>query len=188
MNEQRNYRRIPFHTEAELNISETSHSCELIDLALQGALFKTENELPLKIGDQCQLTISLPASDLSMEFTGELIHHRERRLDGVPIPPERRDGPDPPVGVHDAGVGLDGLTVEPQERPDPGVEAPVVLEHLHRGDGRVQRRAAALQLREPHVRRNLTPVRPLDGRVRPAMHHHDRFHPGILQTVLIHPR
>ncbi len=76
MNEQRSYRRIPFQTEAELHIAQTSYSCELVDLALQGALFKTEQELPLQIGDQCLMTISLPASDLTMEFTGEMIHHR----------------------------------------------------------------------------------------------------------------
>ena len=76
MNEQRIYRRIPFQTEAELNIAETAYPCELVDLALQGALFKSELELPLNSGDQCLMTISLPASELTMEFTGELIHHR----------------------------------------------------------------------------------------------------------------
>lgn len=76
MSEQRNYRRIPFQTEAELIIAETAHQCDLVDLALQGALFKTEEELPLVIGNQCHMTIALPASDLTMEFTGELIHHR----------------------------------------------------------------------------------------------------------------
>lgn len=76
MNEQRIYRRIPFHTVAELNISGAPHQCELVDLALQGALFKTEQDLPLEIGNQCQMTIVLPSSDLTMEFTGELIHHR----------------------------------------------------------------------------------------------------------------
>ena len=76
MNEQRNYRRIPFHTEAELNIADTAYKCDLVDLALQGALFKTDQELPLEIGSQCQLTIVLPSSDLTMEFGGELIHRR----------------------------------------------------------------------------------------------------------------
>lgn len=76
MNEQRSYRRIPFHTETEVNINDTKHQCELVDLALQGALFKSEQELPLAIGSRCQMTIALPSSDLTMEFTGELIHQR----------------------------------------------------------------------------------------------------------------
>jgi hypothetical protein len=76
MSEQRSYRRIPFQTEAEINFADSRHSCELVDLALQGALFKSEQDLPLDIGKQCHLTISLPSSDLTMEFTGELIHQR----------------------------------------------------------------------------------------------------------------
>ena len=76
MSEQRFFRRIPFHTEAELHIAEAPYSCELVDLALQGALFKVEHELPLAIGDRSKITIALPSSDLTMEFIGELIHHR----------------------------------------------------------------------------------------------------------------
>ena len=76
MNEQRNYRRIPFQTEAEVHLTGTSYSCELVDLALQGALFKSIQDLPVAIGDRYHLTIALPASDLTLEFTGELIHQR----------------------------------------------------------------------------------------------------------------
>lgn len=76
MNEQRIYRRVSFHTEAELNISNAPYQCELIDLALQGALFKVEQELPLAIGQACKITIALPSSELTLEFTGELIHQR----------------------------------------------------------------------------------------------------------------
>ncbi|NOY13233.1 MAG: PilZ domain-containing protein [Deltaproteobacteria bacterium] len=76
MSEQRTYRRIPFHTEAEVSIDETRHRCVLVDLALQGALFRSEQDLPLGIGQRCQITIVLPSSDLTMEFTGELIHQR----------------------------------------------------------------------------------------------------------------
>ena len=76
MNDQRNYRRIPFQTEAELNISDQRYQCDLVDLALQGALFQTDQDLPIEIGAQCPMTITLPSSDLTMEFTGELIHHR----------------------------------------------------------------------------------------------------------------
>lgn len=76
MNEQRNYRRIPFHTEAELNIDGTGYSCELVDLALQGALFKTEQKLPVAAGQQVEIQIALTSSELKLEFTGELIHQR----------------------------------------------------------------------------------------------------------------
>jgi len=76
MNEQRVYRRISFHTEAQLTINDAPYQCELIDLALQGALFKVEQELPLDTGQPCGITIVLPSSDLTLEFTGELIHQR----------------------------------------------------------------------------------------------------------------
>ena len=76
MDEQRNYRRINFQTEADISIDATPYRCELVDLALQGALFKSEIDLPTSIGTQYPLTIALPASDLTMEFTGELIHQR----------------------------------------------------------------------------------------------------------------
>ena len=76
MSEQRIYRRIPFRTEAELKINDTHYPYDLIDLALQGALFKSEQDIPVEIGQQGTITIVLPASDLTMEFTGELIHQR----------------------------------------------------------------------------------------------------------------
>lgn len=76
MNEKRNYRRINFQTEAEINIDAVSHHCELVDLALQGALFRSEQELPLSIGDKTVLTIELPSSELCLNFNGELIHQR----------------------------------------------------------------------------------------------------------------
>ena len=76
MQEQRSYLRIPFHTEANLTIGGNLYPCELVDLALQCALFKTEQPLPLRIGEHCQITIRLPASKLTMDFTGELMHQR----------------------------------------------------------------------------------------------------------------
>ncbi len=76
MDEQRNFRRINFKTEADISIAATPYRCELVDLALQGALFKSENALPASVGQKYPLTITLPASDLTMEFTGELIHQR----------------------------------------------------------------------------------------------------------------
>jgi hypothetical protein len=76
MTEQRNYRRINFQTVADVAVGDSRYDCELVDLALQGALFKSESGLPVNAGDRCNLTISLPASALTMEFTGELIHQR----------------------------------------------------------------------------------------------------------------
>jgi len=76
MSEQRNFRRLNFQTEADISVADQRMTCELVDLALQGALFKSEQNLPVTIGSSYALTISLPASDLTMEFNGELIHQR----------------------------------------------------------------------------------------------------------------
>ncbi len=76
MTEQRNFRRITFQTKALITIDARPQACELVDLALQGALFKAHNDLPTRIGDQYPLTITLPDTELTLNFTGELIHQR----------------------------------------------------------------------------------------------------------------
>jgi hypothetical protein len=74
MTNQRQYQRISFKTEVTINISGTAHHCELIDLALQGALVRTATVLPLAVGEQALLRIYLPETAVHMDFTGELIH------------------------------------------------------------------------------------------------------------------
>ncbi len=76
MTEQRNFRRINFATEADILIDDIPRRCKLVDLALQGALFTTEKKLPVAVGKHYRLKISLPATDLTLEFNAELIHHR----------------------------------------------------------------------------------------------------------------
>ena len=75
MTEQRNYHRIKFRTEADISINEQIFRCDLVDLALQGALFRSEQQLPLAPGNQAQLSIYLPDTSVRMSFTGELVHH-----------------------------------------------------------------------------------------------------------------
>ena len=76
MTEQRNYRQIDFRTEADISIDNSAYRCDLVDLALQGALFRSERELPLALGNQMPLSIYLPDSSVRMKFIGELIHQR----------------------------------------------------------------------------------------------------------------
>ncbi len=76
MTEQRNYRRINFKTETDVSIDNNVFRCDLVDLALQGALFRSARELPLSLGSQIPLSIYLPDTSIRMEFIGELIHHR----------------------------------------------------------------------------------------------------------------
>ena len=76
MTEQRNYRRINFLTEVDISIDGTIYRCDLVDLALQGALFRSAQELPLSLGSEVPLSIYLPETSVRMKFDGELIHQR----------------------------------------------------------------------------------------------------------------
>lgn len=76
MKDQRNFRRINFQTVADINIGGEHYKCDLIDLALQGALFRSLPSLPVEIGEKAVLSIFLPESSLRLNFTGELIHRR----------------------------------------------------------------------------------------------------------------
>ncbi len=76
MTEQRNYRRINFTTEADIGINNNIFRCDLVDLALQGALFRSARDLSLPLGSQVPLSIYLPETSVRMEFIGELIHQQ----------------------------------------------------------------------------------------------------------------
>ncbi|RLB73285.1 MAG: hypothetical protein DRH07_02130 [Deltaproteobacteria bacterium] len=76
MTEQRSDRRINFLTEADISIDSTIYRCDLVDLALQGALFRSKQELTLFLGSQVPLSIHSFDSSIRMEFIGELIHQR----------------------------------------------------------------------------------------------------------------
>ena len=76
MTDQRHYRRIDFRSEADIYINDHIHRCDLVDLALQGALFRSEPPLPLPPGHQARLSIYLPETAIRMEFIGELIHQQ----------------------------------------------------------------------------------------------------------------
>jgi hypothetical protein len=76
MTDKRNYRRINFCSEADIYINNHIHRCDLVDLALQGALFRTEQLLPLPLGHQARLSIYLPETAIRMDFVGELIHQQ----------------------------------------------------------------------------------------------------------------
>ncbi len=78
MTEQRQYQRIGFRTEASIMTSEATYSCHLIDLALQGALFQCEMDTPLSVGQKARLHIYLPDSEISLNFTAEMIHKHDK--------------------------------------------------------------------------------------------------------------
>ncbi len=73
----RRFRRIPFETQVSIDTGQGAWTGELLDVAMKGALVGTNGNLPIALGDQCRLSISLPGSPISMDFQAELIHEEE---------------------------------------------------------------------------------------------------------------
>ncbi len=78
MTDQRHYQRIDFATESDLLIDDHSYRCDLVDLALRGALLRSAQPLPLTLGQQAHLSIYLPDTSIRMTFVGELIHQQDQ--------------------------------------------------------------------------------------------------------------
>ncbi len=77
MTNQRQYRRIPFHADGEVQIAATVYPCELLDIALRGALFRAPHPLPVAIGEAARIKIILADNQLELTFGAELIHHND---------------------------------------------------------------------------------------------------------------
>ncbi len=73
----RHYQRVPFQTTATVQVKQQLFPCELIDLALRGALLQTDEEIStaINIGESARVNIELPDSELKLTFGAELIHH-----------------------------------------------------------------------------------------------------------------
>ncbi len=72
----RRYQRVPFQAETVVKTSANSWNCNLLNIALRGALLGNK-DLELELGTLCQITITLPASDIVMAFDAELTHREE---------------------------------------------------------------------------------------------------------------
>ncbi len=75
----RHFRRVPFEAEVTLNSGPHVWSGELLDVAMKGAMVGTDSPLPLALGTEYRLSISLPGTPISLDFQAELVHHEESR-------------------------------------------------------------------------------------------------------------
>ncbi len=73
----RHFRRIPFEAEVTLSSGLGVWTGELLDVAMKGAMVATGTSLPLCLGDNCSLCISLPGAPISLDFETELVHSEE---------------------------------------------------------------------------------------------------------------
>ncbi len=70
----RRFRRVPFEAEVRLTFKQNSWSCELLDVAMKGALLASPTPLALSHGNICRLCITLPGSPIALDFQAEMVH------------------------------------------------------------------------------------------------------------------
>ena len=80
MVERRNFQRVPFATEAEINCNEKKFHGELLDISLQGALIQGRGTIPLKEGNLCKLSIHLLDSEITLQFDVDLVHRAKNKI------------------------------------------------------------------------------------------------------------
>lgn len=72
--DERRFRRVPFATEATLVTGHRRQCCQLLDIALKGALLESTEPLSLPLGTRAHLSIPLPDSAIELGFDVELMH------------------------------------------------------------------------------------------------------------------
>jgi c-di-GMP-binding flagellar brake protein YcgR len=80
MTERRNFQRVPFATEAEINCNTKKYHGKLIDISLQGALIHGKGTIPLEKGNICALSIRLLDSEITLQFDVNLVHLEENKF------------------------------------------------------------------------------------------------------------
>jgi c-di-GMP-binding flagellar brake protein YcgR len=80
MVERRNFQRVPFATEAEINCNGKKYHGELLNISLQGALIHGKETIPFEEGDICELSIHLSGSEITLQFDVNLVHRERKRL------------------------------------------------------------------------------------------------------------
>jgi len=73
----RRFRRVPFEAEVTLTHAQETWSCQLLDVALRGALLACSETLSIPFGSHCHIHIALQGSSLALDFEAELVHKEE---------------------------------------------------------------------------------------------------------------
>jgi hypothetical protein len=78
--DERRFRRVPFVTEVDLVAGAQRHRCQLLDIALKGALLACADPCTVAVGTRASLSIPLPDSAIVLAFDAELVHHEGDHL------------------------------------------------------------------------------------------------------------
>ncbi len=76
----RNFSRINFAANAQIEFNSEIFESELLDIALKGALIRPKTQTPLERGNCCILRIFLHSSDITLTFNAELVHIQQNDL------------------------------------------------------------------------------------------------------------
>jgi hypothetical protein len=76
----RQFRRIPFETDVTLRVAEQRWSCQLLDIALKGALLENDAPLDLPLGTVARIDLPLPGSAIILNFQAILVHRENAHL------------------------------------------------------------------------------------------------------------
>ncbi|MBM4053485.1 MAG: PilZ domain-containing protein [Planctomycetes bacterium] len=74
MESKRHFSRIHFEAHTQLKHHNTTYRGELLDISLKGALLQFKENIPVKLGDECELKIHLPSSNINLVFESKLVH------------------------------------------------------------------------------------------------------------------
>ena len=75
--EQRHFVRVPFHADVRLKVGEQTHAVQLVDIALKGALVKSDAAQAMTLNGACRLSLTLARSedgDEGLTLAGKIVH------------------------------------------------------------------------------------------------------------------
>lgn len=70
----RQYSRIPFHADVLLHVDAGTIKVHLVDIALKGALVRTDTPVTLALNKPCRLVLPLADSGEGVVMTGRIVH------------------------------------------------------------------------------------------------------------------
>lgn len=79
MADERRFRRVPFEAEVKVSFGRQTWNCQLLDIALKGALVESPTAMELSQGATVALKIILSGSPLTLAFEAQLAHREEDR-------------------------------------------------------------------------------------------------------------
>ena len=76
----RQYSRVPFVTQVELQLPDQTLNVALLDIAFKGALLRTPGQLNVALHTPCRLVLPLDDGDETIEMNGKVVHLEGNQL------------------------------------------------------------------------------------------------------------